>query len=224
MKDLEGKLREKENDEKAKEIVVTTSGSDGSISSDHFRFIESNTLDAAGGMPRVEAGRLGFEDFETVEAVEALREIDDLQFENWYRLREIDKVGVLQQAENRLAELQRRSPAEVLMVDCEPNVYGGYNYGTNQIEISSHLLRSNDVKEVVDTIAHEGRHAYQYQATMFPEIHHDRNEVREWRKNFFNYMRQEDYGYELYRSQPLEADAWKYGKTIAEGLYGRLER
>jgi len=41
--------------------------------------------------------------------------------------------------------------------------------------------------ELIDTIAHEGRHAYQHYAIEHPGFHPNTHEVDAWRENFKNY-------------------------------------
>ena len=125
-----------------------------------------------------------------------------------------------------MAQLQRRPAAELTMHQSNPGADGAYEYGhynpeTHQISIGSYSLQHDDVKEVVDTTAHEGRHAYQHYAIENPGFHPDARQVEEWRENLTpdNYWRYEDDPVE-YANQPVEKDAWRYGRSIARGLYG----
>jgi hypothetical protein len=70
------------------------------------------------------------------------------------------------------------------------------------------------VEEMVDTIVHEGRHAYQDFAVQHPAAVADQRVVAAWAKNRINYLDAERYGQELYQSQPLEADAWSYAGAV----------
>ena len=79
----------------------------------------------------------------------------------------------------------------------------------------------DDISETVDTIAHEGRHAYQHYAIKHPMFHSNVEEVASWRNNNIpgNYLSAEKYGQARYKAQPIEADAWTYASAIRLRLY-----
>ncbi len=154
------------------------------------------------------------------QAIESLSQVEGIHPEVWQGLDETERLSSLQDVENRMAGLQDRPSAEVVSREAGPGEFGSYNPEANQISIGSYSLQNDDVKEVVDTTVHEGWHAYQHYAVENPEVHPDAAEVEAWRENFDDYMTVDDYGQELYQSQPVEADAWRYGRRIANGLYG----
>jgi hypothetical protein len=82
------------------------------------------------------------------------------------------------------------------------------------------LADSRNLTKAVDTIAHEGRHAYQHYAIEHPGFHPDAAQTSAWAANFHNYLTAEQYGFEAYRNQPVEADAWAFGQAIRDRLYG----
>ncbi len=153
--------------------------------------------------------------------VEQLGHMEALQPETWPALSESERIAALQEVENSVANIQGRSPVEV-RVDSEApeGVFGAYEPNSNNIAVSGWHINSDDIQEVVDTIAHEGRHAYQNYAVNNPGFHPDEAEVAGWRDNFDFYLDAETYGQEEYQNQPVEADAWQNGSRIAEMLYG----
>lgn len=155
-------------------------------------------------------------------AVEALRHNRDIQPETWQGLDEAERLNALQNVENQMAALQNRPPAEVDVYDGRPGECGQYSPDTNQIHINEGHLMGDPVCDVVDTTVHEGRHAYQHHAVDHPGVHDDSVKVEAWRENMQpgNYLTAEQYGQKRYQEQPVEKDAWAYGRRIADGVYG----
>lgn len=151
-----------------------------------------------------------------------LTQIEGLDPANWRELPVHERMESLKELEERLAEVQGRPPIELR---CEPlglNQCGYFSSREGVMVLSESLVRSSSPFEAIDTVAHEGRHAYQYYAVQHPEIHDDPFEVAAWAENFDNYLTAEMYGYEAYRNQPIEADAWHAGdlvKGIFAGAY-----
>lgn len=94
-------------------------------------------------------------------------------------------------------------------------VYGYYIRETNSIRFNFDLLSSDEpmiLREMVDTIFHEMRHALQYKAVTDSNCNYGTEEQRYlWALNFLNYIPgYVDFAY--YQQQILEADA----RQIAE--------
>ena len=158
------------------------------------------------------------EPFETLstEQLEYLRQIEELQPENWIRLEMPERLEALQELENRLAELQGRKPFEVHAQAMEPNQYGYYD--GRALHLNEGLLTKDNPQEVVETVAHEGRHAYQQFAIEHPRVH-DAKEVAYWEANMRDYLDPSLYGFELYQNQPVELDARDYALAVKQGLF-----
>lgn len=152
------------------------------------------------------------------EATNRLREIDEIKPETWQGLEEPERLDTLQQVETEMAEVQGRPFVEVVAEEMSPGSFGYFD--GERIHVSTEDLRSEDVGENVDTIVHEGRHAYQQYAIDHPGFHHDSAQVQAWNENFDNYLTAEAYGQEVYQNQPVEADAWSYASQIRQGIYG----
>lgn len=93
--------------------------------------------------------------------------------------------------------------------------YGYYDRETNSIRFNADLLSSNEtevLREMVDTIFHEMRHALQYRAVSDSSCNYGTEEQRRlWALNFVNYISAYvDFAY--YQEQIVEADA----RLIAE--------
>lgn len=83
--------------------------------------------------------------------------LDSFKSDNWSQMKENDRVGVIQELENRTAAEQGREPAEVVS-SSRVTSYGSYNSTTNQMNINVSNFSSY---ETLDTFAHESNHAYQ---------------------------------------------------------------
>lgn len=156
------------------------------------------------------------------QAVEVLSQNEKLTPEAWKELNQTERLAAVQDVENTISGIQGRAPVPIeIDPSLEKGTVGSYNLESQSIQISKRHLQSNNVHEVVNTIAHEGRHAYQHYAIHNPGFHPNQTEVAAWNENFHNYMSVRDYGLEMYHNQPVEADAWAYGNTVADGLYAK---
>jgi len=167
-------------------------------------------------------GRDDIDSLQETKVVEELRMVEGINPVDWKDMSEYERLEILQDVEERVARVQGRPPAHVATYAATPGEFGYYNPDTNEINISSNSLKNDDVKEVVDTLIHEGRHAYQHYAVEHPDIHSDRQEVAAWAINLQkdHYLSADRYGQELYQTQPVEKDAWRYAQTIINEIYG----
>ena len=147
--------------------------------------------------------------------IEYIKGIENLKPENWENLDPGERLETLQELENKLAEIQGRPPAPVFARPLPPGNMGYFDPTTNSISIGHEMLYDPSMRlELIDTIAHEGRHAYQHYAVEHPGFHPDEHEVEYWRMNFENYLSSDFFGFEIYRGQPVEVDAFRYGDTV----------
>lgn len=138
--------------------------------------------------------------------------------ETWERMDMEDKENVVRAFEGDLAE--------VLDLKCVPKISfyrglpiecGSYNNVTNEIKMNEN--RFDNSREVINTIAHETWHAYQYQCAKHPETKKDALYVA----NFENYISPtlvdgKWVGFEEYEGQLVEAEARAFGKLFAERI------
>ncbi len=153
--------------------------------------------------------------------IAGLRQIVELQPEVWVNLDASERLRTLQEAENVIAAVQGRLATDIFSYDADPDDYGYFDGNTYRIGIGSQSLAHGAVDDVVDTLAHEGRHAYQDWAIDHPDAHDNLGEVEAWRHNFAddNYISPEA-DYAEYLLQPVEADSRRYARMIVDGLYG----
>lgn len=171
------------------------------------------------------ASQLGVGVERTVEGLRAsdlqlIGEMRDLYAESWNTLSVEGRRDALQALENTLAQMQGRELCEVVIDDMPSVVNCGYfNPLDRTIHVNRIHLSDVDYRmEAIDTIAHEGRHAYQRWAVETPYFHPDMKEVAYWSENIDNYINAEKFGFEYYESQPIEVDARYYASIVKTAL------
>ncbi len=158
-------------------------------------------------------------DVQVQQAVDEINQIEGIQPEVWENLNAGERLGVLQSIEDRMAGIQGRPPVEIGAHEMDASTFGGWNGQTIELN-AAHLQSDMPVSEFIDTIVHEGRHAFQDYAIQNPGVVSDASIVNAWAENRMpgNYLRAEEYGQELYLAQPLEADAWAFAGRVTGGL------
>lgn len=164
-------------------------------------------------------------DLQIQDAVNSLSQIEEIQPQNWGNLEQGERLTTLQNVENHMAEIQQRDILPVVVdSNMHDNEFGGFN--GEEIRINqNHLMGDQPVDEMVDTIVHEGRHAYQQYAINNPGVISDSEVVDQFEENLLpgNYLTANDYGQAAYENQPIEADAFEYAGQIRDGIYGERE-
>lgn len=104
-------------------------------------------------------------------------------------------------------------------------VLGGYNPETKGIELNEHMIESsgNDYiyyTELLDTLIHEGRHAYQDYNVNENEVHSRHSEVESWAETMeggkWDYWGDTSslLGQRLYEQQSIEIDARNFAADV----------
>lgn len=99
--------------------------------------------------------------------------------------------------------------------------YGYYNNSNNCIRFNLDLLNADNIeimREMVDTIFHEMRHAQQFRAVTDSSFNYGSEEQRKlWAMNFVNYIPANvDFAY--YQEQIIEFDARQIAAEITKGF------
>ena len=159
------------------------------------------------------------------EISEAFLENPELKFENWEKLSLDEKVEALQRFEDIIAEIEHR-PAATILAE-EMDAYGYYDHSDATLHLNIEYLSSNDFndyKETLDTLFHEGRHAYQNHNAFSGEVvEQNESYVQAWTANLdsdiWGYKAAEIYGLGDYYMQPVEVDA----RAFAEAVLDKIE-
>ena len=160
---------------------------------------------------------------------EAFREIPELQHDEWVELDEQGRLAALAELAQRVAEIAMRPPMEVQAVEFEkPTTLGQFD--GERLMISTSLLMDDSYesyKETLNTLLHEGRHAYQSYNLDVQQVEPNSELVNSWRANLeiLGYDNGErpypdylDLGYWEYYTQPVEVDARVYAATGLEAM------
>lgn len=138
--------------------------------------------------------------------------LEPFKNENWESLSDGEKkdaVVVLKDVISK--ELELNTSPEIEFYTASPNDCGAFFPEENKVMVNNNIL--DDSVEVVDTVAHEMRHAYQFQCALRGETHMDKL----YAFNFDNYIvpsLDEDGVFDFidYQDQLIEAEARAYAK------------
>lgn len=158
---------------------------------------------------------------------DVLSDCEEIKYENWVNLELPEKESVLNSLEARIAEIECRPVCPIRLTPLEENQWGGYNPVTKDITINSDYAELSDYRtyrEVIDTLVHEGRHAYQDYNVNVCETHPRQSEIRSWAEN----MEGGKWGYwgdcssllgqRLYEQQSIEIDARNFAADVINKL------
>lgn len=156
-----------------------------------------------------------------------LSDCDEIKYENWVTLELSEKESVLNSLEERIAEIECRPACPIRVLPLEESVWGGYNPVAKDITINSAYAERSDFRtyrEIIDTLVHEGRHAYQDYNVNVCEIHPRHSEVESWAET----MSDGKWGYwgdcstllgqRLYEQQSIEIDARNFAADVLDKL------
>jgi len=159
-----------------------------------------------------------------------LNNCEELRFSSWRALFSEDRMQVLNSLEKDIARIEHRPSVPIYAVPLREDNWGGYNPTDKTITINSAYLDDSSqnpeiFKEILDTLIHEGRHAYQDYNMNEREVHPRHSEIDSWREN-------ESWGYyggdaselggRLYWFQPQEIDARQFAQDVIEKLNDKL--
>lgn len=182
-------------------------------------------------------------DLEMTEGIaDYLESTEELKFENWKKLTIEQRTEILNRVEQNIASIEHRPALKVELESMEPRHLGYQSASEHKIVLNSLYVGSNDPsmhREVLDTIVHEGRHAYQHYNADIKMIHESGSEVQTWAENFYNPQYQYyhstgqkiiiPYGdgrlhnvdFRLYYYQPVEIDARNFAADVLSILEER---
>jgi len=186
----------------------------GSLSKNEGVDLNESTDGMPAGMDTGSASELG-NDLNEANDEQLDSILDNFKESNWSDLSlEEQKRSMTDLADFVAADTGNTNPPEVVFRDdMDDGSYGGYNPGTNTIDININML--DDSNEAADTIAHEMWHAYQEQAANDP----NNPRAAEYQEGFDNYITA-DIDFEGYQNQMVEAEARDYAQGFKDRLAG----
>lgn len=155
---------------------------------------------------------------------EEMKTIEGVDFNDWKELSFDERMSVLQKLEEQISVIAHRPSCELVAKDLGNGHFGYYSKNSNLIVINSDVIKSNsfnDYRETLDTLVHEGRHAYQNYNLYEREVHPRGGEISNWKLNEFSYGYQDvgHYGFRAYALQPLEADARAFAEDVLNEFF-----
>lgn len=96
---------------------------------------------------------------------------------------------------------------------------GTYSHSRKMVSINENYLTRSDSYQIMQTVIHEMRHAYQHAAVEDPGSYKVSAEtIKRWKDNFANYKSTDDgkTTYSQYVSQPVEYDAKNFAKQYTD--------
>ena len=140
------------------------------------------------------------------------RKLLDFTPENWKKMTDVEKKERITDLCDYISQkLDIKNPPEVTFIYEDSSFYGGFSGSDNKLYINEKFL--DNPFELVDTIAHELRHAFQFQHALNPETILDEM----YAVNFEFYIRPED-DYMGYKSQLLESEASAFAHQFKSEL------
>lgn len=167
-------------------------------------------------------------DFEQAELIsQKMTEITGTRFEEWQNLSPQEKLNAMQNLENSIAEISHRPACEIKAERLGANSFGYYNHDDNTITINTDYLNNSYdcYRETLDTVIHEGRHAYQHYNVDQRQVHPSEGDCMNWRENLhdnkwglfpgnYGYQSIDEVGFHRYWMQPVEADARAFALDV----------
>lgn len=168
------------------------------------------------------------QDYIQIEQIsDVLSDCKELRYENWQVLELSEKMSILNELEGRIAEIEHRKACPIRAVKMPSHLFGGYSPESKSIDINVSYIEQSGYgydmyKEVLDTLIHEGRHAYQDYNVNVCEIHPRHSEVSSWAET----MEGGKWGYHgdtstllgqrLYEQQSIEIDARNFAMDVLD--------
>lgn len=157
---------------------------------------------------------------------EVFKEIPELEYDIWKELNVDERVEAMQKLEDSAAEIAKRPPMDVSCEQLDNNVKGCFN--GRELIISSDILENSSYDSYlqnINTLMHEGRHAYQDYNLYVERVEKSQELVKSWKANYedigyasVTHSIFGDLGYDVYYCQPVEVDA----RVFAETVIGKL--
>lgn len=153
--------------------------------------------------------------------------IPELQYDNWKELSTEQRIDALNAMEQKVAEISKRDPMQVVAEPMRGGVMGYFD-GTKLAISENSLMKPNyfSYMQTMDTLFHEGRHAYQrYNMVRSEDERVERNDslVHAWQENHvLGYRGQtleiKKWGFMRYQEHPVEVDARVFAERILQEL------
>jgi len=171
---------------------------------------------------------------------------DELRLDNWKNLSLEDKVASLNQLEKRIADIEHRPATVIRSEEMNDDDLFGYQLNGDIAINEKVLMASNEnpvsLDKLLETLVHEGRHAYQQYNVNERIVHQSKAQVETWRENCdmigywdgepiripiigsltYTNTGLEHLGARLYYYQPVEIDARVFASDTMSAYHNKL--
>ncbi len=151
----------------------------------------------------------------------SLLENKEFSKKTWEKATIEERKEILKSFMNRVAAVYGVSVVSTInFFSAGPNSRGYYTHDNRTVSINEEYLSRRDSYQIMNTVIHELRHAYQHSAVDDPSSYNVSPEtIRIWEHNLKpeNYKStSKGYTYEEYVSQPVEWDAKNFAKQYSD--------
>lgn len=136
------------------------------------------------------------------------------KLKKWSRLSYSQRLKYCQKLERIEAKTLKRAEYQIVIKDMDDlNLAGRCVSSQNQLLIDDNYIKEDDKRfELMCTIFHEGRHAFQFEKINSKKKHSIFSKAYWWKKNLEGYVNNSECGdkQSFYAMQPVELDANNY--------------
>lgn len=150
----------------------------------------------------------------------ALLDTDAYSKETWANATEAQRMDILRSFMKDLSKIYGvQLSSDVNFEAIDDTTRGYYLAGANKVTINSNYIGRADSYQIMQTMIHEMRHAYQHAAVSNPASFQVSPEtIEQWKNNFaaVNYITYDGTNYGQYVSQPVEWDAKNFARQYSD--------
>ncbi len=144
------------------------------------------------------------------------------KFRTWAKLSPGKRQQVLEKIEKKQSKKLKRPTLPVIINSNEDwKCYGSFQVtsdGKQTLVLSINIIDDVSLRyHALETILHEGRHAYQYNQITKKKIGFFNFRAKKWKENYSGYISSAE-DRTVYNLQPVERDAQKYAIKFMEGF------
>lgn len=148
------------------------------------------------------------------------------KYKNWIRLTNGKRQKVLEKIEKKQAKKLHRQVLPIV-INTDPNWYcfGMFENkgGKKLLHLSINLLTKPELRfHALETVIHEGRHAYQHFVINKKKLGLFNFKEKKWKRNYGGYISSKEDS-AIYSMQPIERDAQKYAIKELSKLKGKFK-
>lgn len=135
--------------------------------------------------------------------------------ENWAKMDHTERKDALNTLAKDVGFAFRTNVLGVRFYDGPQSSRGYYN-NDGYLYLNADVLTDDTNRlDALDTVFHEGRHAFQRVAISNPNLHSvERSQAETWANNFINYVSPNRVNMRRYFSQPVEVDAREFAASV----------